>query len=80
LNNQLFAKILDSSIWLEDSDTRIVWITLLAVIDEDGMCRFASPANVAIRAGSPQRRYSRTQQVPSARPTQRRRLRMKDAA
>jgi hypothetical protein len=47
---KLFTKILDSSIWLEDSDTRIVWITLLAAMDEDGFCRFASPANVARRA------------------------------
>ena len=50
LYNKLFTKILDSSIWLEDSDIRIVWITLLAVMDEDGFCPFASPANVAIRA------------------------------
>jgi hypothetical protein len=27
--------------------TRIVWITLLAVMDEDGFCRIASPANIA---------------------------------
>jgi hypothetical protein len=50
LYNKLFTKILDSSLWLEDSDTRIVWITLLAVMNEDGFCRFASPANVARRA------------------------------
>ena len=48
--NKLFTRILDSSIWLEDSDTRIVWITLLAVMDQDGFCRFASPANIARRA------------------------------
>jgi hypothetical protein len=50
MNNKLFTKILDSSVWLEDSDTRIVWITLLAVMDQDGFCRFASPANIARRA------------------------------
>ena len=50
LYSKLFTKILDSSIWLEDSDTRIVWITLLAVMDQDGFCRFASPANIARRA------------------------------
>ena len=50
LYNKVFTKILDSSIWLEDDATRIVWITLLAVMDEDGFCPFASPANVAIRA------------------------------
>jgi hypothetical protein len=47
---RLFTRILDSSIWLEDDATRIVWITLLAVMDEDGFCPMASPANVAIRA------------------------------
>jgi hypothetical protein len=50
LYNKLLTKILDTPIWLEDSDTRIVWITLLAVIDEDGFCRFASPTNIARRA------------------------------
>jgi hypothetical protein len=47
---RLFTRLLDSNIWLEDSATRIVWITLLAVMDEDGLCRFSSPANVALRA------------------------------
>jgi hypothetical protein len=50
LYNKLFTRILDGSIWLEDDATRIVWITLLAVMDENGFCPFASPANVAIRA------------------------------
>jgi hypothetical protein len=50
LYNKLFTRILDSSVWLEDDATRIVWITLLAAMDEDGFCRFASPANVALRA------------------------------
>jgi hypothetical protein len=53
LYNKLFTKILDSSIWLEDDATRIVWITLLAAMNEDGFCRFASPANVALRARVP---------------------------
>jgi hypothetical protein len=48
--NKLFTKILDSSIWLEDEATRIVWVTMLAVMDEDGYCQFASAANVAHRA------------------------------
>ncbi len=48
--NKVLTKILDCSIWLEDSDTRIVWITLLAAMDEDGFCPFSSPANVANRA------------------------------
>lgn len=49
--NRLFTKILDSSIWLEPVCTRVVWITLLAAMDEDGICRFACPANLARRAG-----------------------------
>jgi hypothetical protein len=48
---KLFGKILDSSIWLESDSTRIVWITLMASMDEDGMCQFASSVNVARRAG-----------------------------
>lgn len=48
--NKLFTKILDSSIWLEDMPTRVVWMTLLAAQDEDGFCQFASVANLAHRA------------------------------
>lgn len=48
--NKLFTRILDSSIWLENHPTRIVWMTFLAVMDEDGMCQFASVANLARRA------------------------------
>lgn len=48
--NKLFTKILDSSIWLEPSSTRIVWMTFLAVMDEDGFVELASVANVAHRA------------------------------
>lgn len=51
--NKLFAKILDSSIWLEPDSTRIVWMTCLAAMDEDGFCSFASPANLAHRAVVP---------------------------
>jgi hypothetical protein len=51
--NKLFSKILDSSIWLEPSPTRIVWITLLAAMDEQGFCQFASVANLAHRAVVP---------------------------
>jgi hypothetical protein len=51
--NKLFTKILDSTIWLESDRTRLVWITLLAVMDEDGYCQLASPANVANRAAVP---------------------------
>lgn len=48
--NKLFTKILDSSIWLEDDATRIVWLTMIAVMDEEGFCQFASIPNVAHRA------------------------------
>ena len=48
--NKLFTKILDSTIWLEDDATRLVWITFLAVMDEDGFVALSAPGNVAIRA------------------------------
>src|SRR3990167_5717123 len=48
--NKLFTKILDSSIWLEPTPTRIVWLTFIAVMDETGFVQFASIANVAHRA------------------------------
>lgn len=48
--NKLFTKILDSSIWLESSPTRIVWLTFLAVMDEKGFASFAAAGNVANRA------------------------------
>lgn len=51
--NKLFSKILDSSIWLEPDQTRIVWMTLIASMDEDGFCPFACPANLANRAMVP---------------------------
>lgn len=48
--NKLFEKILDSSIWLEPTATRIVWLTFIAVMDDMGFVQFASVANVAHRA------------------------------
>ena len=48
--NRLFTKILDSSIWLESDATRIVWITLLAAMDEDGYAPFSAKENLARRA------------------------------
>jgi hypothetical protein len=48
--NKIFTKILDSSVWLEATPTRIVWITLIAAMDEHGFCAFAAPGNVASRA------------------------------
>lgn len=40
----LWSKILDSSIWMEDKETRIVWITMLAMKDADGFVRAAKVA------------------------------------
>lgn len=48
--NKLFTKILDSSIWLEPTATRIVWLTMLAAMDESGFVQFASVPNLAHRA------------------------------
>lgn len=48
--NKLFAKIVDSSIWLEPDQTRIVWFMFIALMNEDGFVQFASIANVAYRA------------------------------
>lgn len=36
---KLFSDIVDSSIWDEDNDTRIVWVTLLALSNADGFVR-----------------------------------------
>jgi hypothetical protein len=50
LGDQMYAKlystILRSSIWLEDAETRLLWITLLAAADEQGFV-FGSPAGMA---------------------------------
>lgn len=48
--NKLFTKILDSTIWLQPDATRLVWITFLAVMDEDGFVALSSVGNVASRA------------------------------
>ena len=48
--NKLFTKILDSTIWLENDATRLVWITFLAVMDEDGFVALSAIGNVAARA------------------------------
>jgi hypothetical protein len=48
--NKIFTKILDSSVWLEPTSTRIVWITFIAAMDETGFCPFAAVGNVATRA------------------------------
>lgn len=48
--NKLFSKILFSSIWVESYPTRIVWVTFLAAMDEDGIVHLATPKNVAALA------------------------------
>jgi len=48
--NKLFSKIVDSSIWLESTPTRLLWMMFIAVMDEDGFCQFACIDNVASRA------------------------------
>jgi hypothetical protein len=48
--NKIFTKILDSSIWLETDATRIIWLTLIAAMDEDGFVQFACVENLAHRA------------------------------
>ena len=48
--NKIFHKILDSSVWLETTPTRIVWITLLAAMDQDGFAHFSAVENLAARA------------------------------
>jgi hypothetical protein len=49
---KLFGSITDSSLWDEDSDTRIVWITMLAMADQHGYVG-ASVGGVAARARLP---------------------------
>jgi hypothetical protein len=46
---KLFSAILDSSVWSYDSDTRIVWITLLTMADAKGRVHAALPG-IANRA------------------------------
>ena len=46
---KLYSAILDSSIWSYDTETRIVWITLLAMADSDGFVHAALPG-IANRA------------------------------
>ena len=45
--NKLFGKIVRSSIWMAPDPHRIVWITLLATMDEEGFADFASAENLA---------------------------------
>lgn len=52
---KLFSTITDSSIWCEDSDTKVVWVTMLAMSDEFGRVMSSVPglakrANVSVEA------------------------------
>ena len=49
--NKLFTRILYSSIWTEAYATRLVWIAMLAAMDEDGIVHAATPRNLAALAG-----------------------------
>lgn len=48
--NKLFQKILDSTIWSKPHGTRLVWITFLAAMDEDGFASFGDTEALAHRA------------------------------
>lgn len=50
---KLFGSLLTSSVWCEDNVTRVVWITMLAAADADGVVEgsvpgFARLANVTV--------------------------------
>lgn len=45
---KLFSSILTSSIWSEDNNTRILWITILACTDKDGFCQASVPGLAAV--------------------------------
>lgn len=52
---KLFSDIVDSSIWDENADTRVVWVTLLALANADGLVRgsvgwLAGKARVSVKA------------------------------
>ncbi len=51
---KVHASILDSSVWLEDDRTRIVWFTLMAMANRDGIVE-ASVPGLANRARVPRR-------------------------
>lgn len=50
--SKLFSSICLSSIWSEDSDTRVLWITMLAQCDREGYL-YASPVGLAKVASLP---------------------------
>lgn len=40
---KLFSSLITSSLWSEDNNTRILWITILALTNQDGFCEAAVP-------------------------------------
>lgn len=51
--NRLFQRILYSSVWNEDVWTRVVWLTLIAAMDQDGFVVSATEENLARLANIP---------------------------
>lgn len=47
---KIFGSILDSSIWAQDANTKVLWITMLAMADEEGVV-VASLGGLSRRAG-----------------------------
>lgn len=46
---KLQRSMISSSVWLQDAETRLVWVTLLALCDRDGISR-CSPMGLAHQA------------------------------
>lgn len=40
---KLFGSILDSTIWRESKETRLVWVTMMAMADRDGVVNASVP-------------------------------------
>jgi hypothetical protein len=40
---KLFRSIVTSSIWAEDADTRVIWVTMLALADFEGIVEASAP-------------------------------------
>jgi len=40
---KLFSELLQSSLWSEDNETRLVWITMLTLADQDGFVAATAP-------------------------------------
>lgn len=55
---KLFGQILTSSIWDEDDQTRLVWITMMAMADRDGIVR-STTNGIAVNARVPKEAAAR---------------------